>query len=192
MASPVGPILTALGDFWPAPNLDSAAFVAPGATVMGQVTLGEGCSIWYGAVLRADVEAIQVGAYTNVQDGAILHGDPGQLTVLEDYVTVGHRAVIHSAYVERGCLIGIGAIVLNGVRVGAGSIVGAGALVTKDVPPRSLVMGLPAKVVRPVSEEEAADLIDHAQKYHRLALLHSNQEAHGGKAKDLPNPTGFA
>jgi carbonic anhydrase/acetyltransferase-like protein (isoleucine patch superfamily) len=137
-------------------------------------------------VLRADVEAIQIGAYTNVQDGAILHGDPGQPTVLEDYVTIGHRAVIHSAHVERGCLIGIGAIVLNGVRVGAGSIVGAGALVTKDVPPRSLVIGLPAKVMRPVSEKEAADLIDHAQKYHRLALTHGN------KGKGLPNPTGFA
>ena len=186
MANSMGPILKATGDFWPAPDIAAAAFVAPGATVMGQVTLAEGCSIWYGAVLRADVEAIQVGAYTNVQDGAILHGDPGEPTVLEDYVTVGHRAVIHSAHVERGCLIGIGAIVMNGVRIGAGSIVGAGALVTKDVPPRSLVIGLPAKVVRPVSEEEVADLIDHAKKYHRLALTHGN------KGKDLPNPTGFA
>lgn len=159
---------------------------------MGQVTLAEGCSIWYGAVLRADVETIQVGAYTNVQDGAILHGDPGQPTVLEDYVTVGHRAVIHSAHVERGCLIGIGAIVLNGVRVGAGSIVGAGALVTKDVPPRSLVIGLPAKVVRAVAEEEAADLIGHAKKYHRLALIHGGKGDHGNQGKDLPNLTGFA
>ncbi|NJN20525.1 MAG: gamma carbonic anhydrase family protein [Leptolyngbya sp. RL_3_1] len=185
MANPINSILTVLGDFWPAPDLAPAAFVAPGATVIGQVTLGEGCSIWYGAVVRADVEAIHIGAYTNVQDGAILHGDPGQPTVLEDYVTVGHRAVIHSAHVERGCLIGIGAIVLNGVRVGTGSIVGAGALVTKDVPERSLVMGLPAKVVRPVSDAEAADLIDHAQKYNRLALTH------GGKGQEAPNPTGF-
>ncbi len=185
MAHPVGPILTAMGGFWPAPNIESAAFVAPGATVIGQVTLSMGCSIWYGAVLRADVAAIQVGAYTNVQDGAILHGDPGQPTVLEDYVTVGHRAVIHSAHVARGSLIGIGAIVLNGVRVGAGSIVGAGALVTKDVPPRSRVVGLPAKVARPVSEAEAADLIDHAKKYYRLALTH------GGKGGDLTHPTGF-
>jgi carbonic anhydrase/acetyltransferase-like protein (isoleucine patch superfamily) len=192
MANSASPILTATGDFWPAPDLTPAAFVAPGATVMGQVTLGKGCSIWYGAVLRADVEAIQVGAHTNVQDGAILHGDPGEPTVLEDYVTVGHRAVIHSAHVEQGCLIGIGAIVLNGVRIGAGSIVGAGALVTKDVPPRSLVVGLPAKVVRPISEEEAADLIDHAKKYHRLALIHGGKETHGNQGQDLSNPTGFA
>lgn len=161
------------------PELSSAAFVAPGATVIGQVSLATGSSVWYGAVLRADVETIQVGEYSNIQDGAVLHGDPQQPTVLEAYVTVGHRAVIHSAYVETGCLIGIGAIVLNGVRVGAGSIVGAGALVTKAVPPRSLVVGIPAKVVRAVSEAEVADLIEQAKKYHQLAL------AHAGKSDDL-------
>lgn len=179
------PILTAPGPYWPAPDLSAAAFVAPGATVMGQVTLGEGASVWYGAVVRADVEAIAIGAFSNVQDGAILHCDPGLPTILEDSVTVGHRAVIHSAHIERGCLIGIGAIVLNGVRVGQGSIVGAGALVTKDVPPGSLVVGVPAKMARPVGPEEAADLLRHAQKYHRLALTHA------GLGADLPNPTGF-
>ncbi len=164
------------------PDISPAAFVAPGAAIIGQVTLAPGSSVWYGAVLRGDVETITVGAATNIQDGAVLHGDPGQPTVLEAHVTVGHRAVIHSAHIEAGCLIGIGAIVLNGVRVGAGSIVGAGALVTKDVPPRSLVVGVPAKVIRPVSEAEAADLIQHAEKYHQLAL------AHAGKAENL----GFA
>jgi carbonic anhydrase/acetyltransferase-like protein (isoleucine patch superfamily) len=172
------PILTTPGQFWDAPDIAAAAFVAPGATVIGQVTLATGVSIWYGAVLRADVETIRVGAYSNIQDGAIVHGDPGQPTVLEDYVTVGHRAVIHSAHIETGSLIGIGATVLNGVRVGAGSIVGAGALVTKNVPPRSLVVGLPAKGVRPISEEEAADLIGHAKKYYKLALVHA------GKSQD--------
>ncbi|MDB9524491.1 gamma carbonic anhydrase family protein [Oscillatoria sp. CS-180] len=169
------PILSPGGNFWDSPDVSQAAFVAPGATVMGEVTLAEGCSVWYGAVLRADVESIQIGAYSNIQDGAILHGDPGQPTVLEAYVTVGHRAVIHGAHIEEGCLIGIGAIVLNGVRIGAGSIVGAGALVTKDVPSRSLVVGLPAKLMRAVSEEEAADLIDHAKKYHQLAIVHAGQ-----------------
>ncbi|NER79033.1 MAG: gamma carbonic anhydrase family protein [Leptolyngbya sp. SIO1D8] len=176
------PILTTEGNFWPPPDLTQAAFVAPGATVIGDVTLAEGVSIWYGAVLRADVETISIGAYSNIQDGAILHGDPGQPTQLEASVTVGHRAVIHSAYIETGSLIGIGAVVLNGVRIGAGSIVGAGALVTKDVPPRSLVMGIPAKVTRPVSEEEAADLIKHAQKYHQLALVHAGKSTHLGFA----------
>ena len=169
------PILTTVGNFWAAPDISQAAFVAPGATVIGAVSLAAGTSVWYGAVLRADVEAIDVGPYTNIQDGAILHGDPGQPTVLEAYVTVGHRAVIHGAYLEKGCLIGIGAIVLNGVRVGTGSIIGAGAVVTKDVPPRSLVVGLPAKVARPVAEAEAADLIEHAQKYHQLALTHAGK-----------------
>lgn len=164
---------------WPRPDLSQAAFVAPTAIIMGQITLHEGCNIWYGAVLRGDVESIEVGAYSNVQDGAILHGDPGQPTVLEEYVTVGHRAVIHSAHIERGCLIGIGAIVLNGVRVGTGSIIGAGAVVTKDVPPRSLVMGVPGKVVRDVSDQQALELLEHAQKYHQLAL------AHAGHSNDL-------
>ncbi len=165
---------------WPAPDCSRAAFVAANATLIGQVTLHEGCNIWYGAVLRGDVEAIKVGAYTNVQDGAILHGDPGFPTILEDHVTVGHRAVIHSAHIETGSLIGIGAIVLNGVRVGAGSIIGAGAVVTKDVPPRSLVMGVPAKVVRDVSEAQTQELIEHAQKYYRLALVHSGQSVDMG------------
>ncbi len=169
------PILTTPGNFWAAPDITAAALVAPGAVVIGDVTLATGSSIWYGAVLRGDVATIRIGAYSNVQDGAVLHGDPDQPTVLEDHVTVGHRAVIHSAHVETGCLIGIGAIVLNGVRVGAGSIVGAGALVTKDVPPRSLVVGLPAKVARAVGDEEADDLVTHAVKYYHLALAHAGQ-----------------
>jgi carbonic anhydrase/acetyltransferase-like protein (isoleucine patch superfamily) len=171
---------TAASFLWPQPDLSAAAFVASTATVMGQVTLHQGCSIWYGAVLRGDVERIEIGAYSNVQDGVILHGDPGQPTVLEDYVTVGHRAVIHSAYVERGCLVGIGAIVLNGVRVGTGSIVGAGAVVTKDVPARSLVMGVPSKVVRSVSDQQALELLEHAKKYHQLALAHAGRSNHLG------------
>ncbi|MBE9135910.1 gamma carbonic anhydrase family protein [Nodosilinea sp. LEGE 07088] len=162
-----------LSPVWPRPDLSQATFVAPNATVLGMVTLHQGCSIWHGAVLRGDVERIEVGAYSNVQDGAILHGDPGQPTILEDCVTVGHRAVIHGAYIGRGSLVGIGAIVLNGVRVGSGSIIGAGAVVTKEVPPRSLVMGVPGKVVREVSNQQALELLEHAQKYHQLALAHA-------------------
>ncbi|MGB0563423.1 MAG: gamma carbonic anhydrase family protein [Spirulinaceae cyanobacterium] len=164
---------------WPTPDLSAAAFVAANATVLGRVTLALGASVWYGAVLRGDVVAIAVGAHSNIQDGAVLHGDPGQPTVLADYVTVGHRAVIHAAQIESGCLIGIGAIVLNGVRVGAGSIIGAGSVVTKDVPPRSLVVGIPAKKIKDVADEQAAELIDHAKKYETLAL------AHAGKGQDL-------
>lgn len=165
--------------FWTPPDLSQAAFVASSATVMGQVSVAAGASIWYSAVVRGDVEPIQIGKSSNIQDGAILHGDPGQPTILQDYVTVGHRAVIHSAQIGTGSLIGIGAIVLDGVQVGAGCIVGAGSVVTKDVPDRSLVMGIPAKVVRPVSDEEAAGLIEHAKRYEKLALVHA------GKGTDL-------
>jgi carbonic anhydrase/acetyltransferase-like protein (isoleucine patch superfamily) len=154
------------------PDLSHAAFVASNATVIGDVTLKQGANIWYNAVLRGDVEAIIIGEHSNVQDGAVLHGDPGQPTVLEAYVTVGHRAVIHSAYIEKGCLIGIGAIILNGVRVGTGSIIAAGCVVTKDVPAQSLMVGIPAKKLRDVSDAEAADLITHAQKYETLAQAH--------------------
>ncbi|MEX0271698.1 gamma carbonic anhydrase family protein [Leptolyngbyaceae cyanobacterium UHCC 1019] len=174
-------LLSALGH---SPDLSAAAFVAHNATVLGRVTVGQGASIWYGAIIRADVEEIRIGASSNIQDGAVLHGDPGEPTRLEEYVTVGHRAVIHGAQVERGCLIGIGAIVLNGVKVGAGSIVGAGAVVTKNVPPRSLVMGIPGKVIRELSETEAADLIKHAQDYEKLALVHAGKEEIEGL---LPN-----
>ena len=161
--------------YWTSPDLSPAAFIASNATVMGWVEIANGVSIWYGAVVRGDVERIVLGAYTNIQDGAVLHGDPGKPTVLEDHVTVGHRAVIHSAYVERGSLIGMGAIVLDGVRVGTGSIVGAGSVVTKNVPARSLVVGMPAKVLREITDEEAADLIEHARRYEKLALVHANQ-----------------
>jgi carbonic anhydrase/acetyltransferase-like protein (isoleucine patch superfamily) len=155
------------------PKVDQATFIAPGAIVVGDVQLSAGASVWYGAVLRGDVERIQIGAFTNIQDGAVIHCDHGEPTILEDYVTVGHRAVIHSAYVERGCLIGIGAIVLNGVRIGQGSIIGAGAVVTKSIPARSLVMGVPGKVVRSVEEREAEGLIRHAEDYEKLAQAHA-------------------
>jgi carbonic anhydrase/acetyltransferase-like protein (isoleucine patch superfamily) len=140
-----------LPSYWQPPDLSQAAFVAPNAVVVGDVSLAPGSSVWYGAVIRGDVERIEIGKCTNIQDGAILHGDPGVVTLLEEYVTVGHRAVIHAAHVERGCLIGIGAVVLDGVRVGAGSIIGVGCIVTKDVPERSLMVGVPARRLREVS-----------------------------------------
>ncbi|MDY7003137.1 MAG: gamma carbonic anhydrase family protein [Cyanobacteriota bacterium] len=161
--------------FWPPPDLSQAAFVADNAVVMGIVEVGVGASIWYGAVVRGDVEGIMIGDHSNVQDGAVLHGDPGLVTVLEDHVTIGHRAVIHSAHIEKGCLIGIGAVILDGVRVGSGSIVGAGSIVTKDIPPLSLVVGVPARKVRDISESEAANLIEHAQRYEKLALVHAGK-----------------
>lgn len=155
------------------PDLSQAAFVADNATVMGLVAIAEGVSIWYGAIVRGDLEGIELGKFSNVQDGAVLHGDPGKVTVIEDYVTIGHKAVIHSAHIERGSLIGIGAIVLDGVRVGAGSIIGAGCVVTKDVPPRSLMVGVPAKRIKDIDDAKATGLIHHAEAYYQLALKHA-------------------
>ena len=175
--------MTTLPTYWPEPDLSAAAFVAPNATAIGWVKLGSGSSIWYGAVLRGDVEKIIIGDKTNIQDGAILHGDPGKVTLLEEYVTVGHRAVIHAATIERGSLIGIGATIMDGVRIGAGSIIGAGAVVTKDVEARSLMVGMPAKRVRTVTEEEANDLIEHAKRYEKLALVHANKGTDPGFAQ---------
>ena len=168
-----------LPKFWTPVDSSRAAFVANNAIVMGNVSIELGASIWYGAVVRGDVERIEIGAGTNIQDGAVIHCDPGTPTIVESYVTVGHRAVIHSAYIEAGCLIGIGAIVLDGVRVGRGSIIGAGCVVTKDVPAYSLMVGVPAKCLRQVDAAEVEGLILHAQKYEKLALVHA------GKGHDL-------
>lgn len=158
-------------------NVDfpETVFIAPNASVMGNVSIKEGSSIWYGAIVRADVEKIDIGAYTNIQDGAVLHGDVGKVTILEDYVTIGHRAVIHSAHIKKGCLIGIGAIVLDGVTVGEGSIIGAGCVVTKNVEARSLMVGIPARKIRDIGDKEVDDLIQHALKYHQLALYHDEK-----------------
>ena len=166
--------MTRSADFYRSvPDLSQASFVADNATVIGDVYLNKEASVWYGAVVRGDVERIVIGEYTNIQDGAVLHGDPGQPTILESYVTVGHRAVIHSAYIETGCLIGIGAIILDGVRVGAGSIVGAGSVVTKDIPERSLVVGVPARKVKDVDDAKALELLEHARNYAKLGRFHS-------------------
>jgi carbonic anhydrase/acetyltransferase-like protein (isoleucine patch superfamily) len=154
------------------PDIDPDSWIAPTASICGDVKINAQCSIWFGTVLRGDIEAIRLGRCCNLQDCAIVHGDPGVPTILEDFVTVGHRAAIHSAHLERGCLIGMGAIVMNGVRIGAGSMVGAGAVVTKSVPPQTLVVGTPAQTRRSLNDEETAGLIRHAQEYWELAIAH--------------------
>jgi carbonic anhydrase/acetyltransferase-like protein (isoleucine patch superfamily) len=156
------------------PDLSLAAFVAPDAVVVGRVAVAGGVSLWYGAILRGDVERIEIGEDTNIQDGAVLHGDPGHPVIVGARVTVGHRAVIHAAVVEDECLIGIGAVVLDGVTVGTQSIVAAGAVVTRTVPPGSLVAGVPARVVRTLEESEKAERRKHALNYRVLAERYRN------------------
>lgn len=138
------------------PRVAPSAWVHPAATVIGRVTLGDDVSIWPGAVLRGDRDAITVGAETNVQDGAVLHCDPGLPCTIGARVTIGHRAVVHGCTVEDGAMIGIGAIVLNGAVIGAGSLVAAGTVVAegKVIPPGSLVMGVPGRVLGPLTEEQ--------------------------------------
>lgn len=164
-----------LPTYWSPPDLSKATFVAANAVVIGQVEVEDGVSIWYGVTIRGDVEKIYIGTGTNVQDGAVIHCDPGFPAILKENVTVGHRAVIHSATIESGSLIGIGAIILNGVTIGPGCIVGAGAVVTKDLPANSLAMGVPAKPIRTLTDEQVADLVVHAQQYEKLALVHANR-----------------
>ncbi|MGQ9838063.1 MAG: gamma carbonic anhydrase family protein [Cyanobacteriota bacterium] len=140
-------------------GMEEAAFIAANATVIGTVELSESVSIWYGAILQGDISPITIGCCTNIQDGAIVHGDPDQPTIIGEEVTIGDWAVIHSAHIQRGCLIGIGATILNGVTIGAGSIIEAGTVVTKSVPPRSLAVGTPAKVNRTLTEEEVKSCV---------------------------------
>lgn len=134
------------------PTVHPTAFVAPGAVVLGDVTLEAESSVWYGAILRGDMAPIRIGRQTNLQDGTIVHVDEGVPCQIGDRVGVGHRAILHGCTVEDDCLIGMGSILLNHSRVGRGSVVAAGTLLPEgtEVPPGSLVMGVPGRVVRPV------------------------------------------
>ncbi|WP_416965864.1 gamma carbonic anhydrase family protein [Streptomyces sp. Agncl-13] len=156
------------------PKVDESAFVAPTASVIGDVTLSAGASVWYGAVVRGDVERISVGAHSNIQDNCTLHADPGFPVSVGERVSVGHNAVVHGATVEDDCLIGMGATVLNGAVIGAGSLVAAQALVPQGmvVPPGSLVAGVPAKVRRGLSGEEREGLTLNGTMYAELAKAH--------------------
>jgi len=139
-----------------AEQIDATGFVARNATVLGDVTLGPRSSIWFQSVVRGDTEAIRIGADTNIQDACVLHADPGFPCVLGDRVTVGHAAVVHGARVADEVMIGMRAVLLNGVQVGSGSIIGAGAVVSEGtvIPPNSLVFGVPGRVARETTEEQ--------------------------------------
>ncbi|CAL9634495.1 Protein YrdA [Streptomyces sp. enrichment culture] len=156
------------------PEVDAEAFVAPTASVIGDVTLRAGASVWYGAVLRGDVEGITVGADSNVQDNCTLHADPGFPVTVGERVSIGHNAVVHGATVEDDCLVGMGATVLNGAVIGTGSLVAAQALVPQGmvVPPGSLVAGVPAKVRRALTQEERAGVTLNGTHYAELAKVH--------------------
>ncbi|PLQ00186.1 gamma carbonic anhydrase family protein [Cupriavidus pauculus] len=156
------------------PSLAESAFVAAEATVIGRAELADGVSVWPGAVIRADNEPIRIGAGSNVQEGAVLHTDPGYPLRIGAHVSVGHQAMLHGCTVGDGALIGIQAIVLNHANIGAESLVAAGALVTegKAFPPRSLILGAPAKAVRELTQEEVNNLRANADDYARRAAFY--------------------
>ena len=149
------------------PKLGKNVFIAKNATVIGDVTLGAHSSVWYGAVLRGDINCIVVGHHTNIQDNAVLHLSDDYECILGNWVTVGHSAIVHACTVGDETLVGMGAVILDGTVIGRQSLIGARALVTQgtEIPPGSLVLGAPAKVIRKLTKEERAGLKWWAQKY---------------------------
>ena len=149
------------------PQIDPSAYVAPGADVIGDVTLAEESSVWFQTVLRGDINRIVIGPRSNVQDGAVVHLADDYGAYVGELVTVGHKAILHACTIADEVLVGMGAIVLDGAEIGARSIIGAGALITggKKIPPGSLVLGSPAKVVRTLSLDEQAGIKVWAEKY---------------------------
>ncbi len=160
------------------PSIHASAFVAPGADVIGDVTLGEESSVWYQCVLRGDINRIVIGPRSNVQDGVIVHLADDYGTHVGELVTVGHKAILHACTIADEVLVGMGAIVLDGAEIGARSIIGAGALVTggKKFPDGSLILGSPAKVVRTLSLDEQAGIQAWAKKYVEVSRAYMNRE----------------
>jgi len=153
------------------PVVAGDVFIAPGASLIGRVSVGRGSSIWYNAVIRGDVDSVTIGEETNIQDNATIHVGRGSPVQIGNRVTVGHNAVLHGCTVEDEVLVGIGAIVLNGAVIGRGSIIGAGALVPSGtvIPPRSLVIGIPGKVVRELADDELPAARGNYRRYCELS-----------------------
>lgn len=164
-----------------APVVPDDVFVAPTASIIGQAVFGRGASAFYGATVRADTAQITVGEGTNLQDNVVVHADPGFPCTLGSRVSVGHGAVVHGCTVEDGSLVGMGSTILNGSVIGAGSLVAAGAVVLEGtiVPPRSLVAGVPAKVRRQLTDEEADGIRQTAERYVVRAAAHREMHAQG-------------
>jgi carbonic anhydrase/acetyltransferase-like protein (isoleucine patch superfamily) len=149
----------------------AALFIAPTATVIGDVLLDEGVSVWFGAVIRADRDVIVIGADSNIQDNAVVHESPGFPVRVGTQVSVGHGAILHGCQIDDRVLVGMGAILMNGVMVGEGCLIGAGAVVTEGtkIPPHSLVLGIPGRVIRETTPQERESIVANAVQYRKLA-----------------------
>ena len=160
------------------PDVHSSAFIAKSADLIGAVTVGEEASIWYSSVLRADINKIKIGARSNIQDGCVVHLESDLGTHVGEYVTVGHKAILHACSIDDEVLVGMGAIVMDGTEIGARSIIGAGALVTMGtkIPPGSLVLGSPARGVRALSSKEPRSVKGWAENYVRLSRRYLAKE----------------
>jgi carbonic anhydrase/acetyltransferase-like protein (isoleucine patch superfamily) len=167
------------------PKVDESVFIAPGAWVIGDVVIGERSSVWFNTIVRGDVHYIRIGSETNIQDNSVLHVTLGKFFLeIGNRVTIGHRAIVHGCIVEDDCLIGMGAVVMDGVRVGKGSLIAAGAVVTPgfEVPPGSLVMGAPAKVTKELGNTERQLIRGAVEHYIELAHDYLNpDEVDNGK-----------
>lgn len=157
------------------PVLHKASFIAESADIIGNVEVQKDVSIWYGAVLRGDLNSIRIGENTNVQDGVVIHCDEDAPVNIGNNVTIGHNAIIHGACIKDSCIIGMGAIVLNNAVIGENCIIGAGAIVTggREIPSGSLVLGAPGKVIRELKKEEIDDIKKSSEHYLRLAIKNS-------------------
>ncbi len=171
-------------------RFDPTAFVAPGAVIAGEVTLGARSSVWFNTVIRGDSAAVEIGAGSNVQDNSTVHVDDGYPTVIGARVTVGHRSIIHGCVIEDDCLIGMGSVVLSGARIGTGSLIGAAALVKEgqEIPPGSLAVGAPARVIGPVSAAHREAIRNGSEHYADLALSYMRRGC--ARPHPAPNATG--
>jgi carbonic anhydrase/acetyltransferase-like protein (isoleucine patch superfamily) len=151
----------------PQTPIDGQFWVAPNATVIGRIIIESHASVWFGAVMRGDLEPIRLGECSNVQDNCVLHTDPGFPMTIGRDCTIGHMAMLHGCTIGEGTLVGIGATILNGAKIGKNCLIGAHSLIPegKEIPDRSLVMGTPGRIVRELSDEEAAGLVEPAQRY---------------------------
>ena len=156
-------------------SIDKSVFMADGAKIVGDVEMGEGCSVWYNAVIRADSNSVKIGENSNIQDNAVIHTSSGAGVQIGDNVTIGHGAIVHGCTVGNNVMIGMGAIVLNGAVIGENSIIGAGTLVTqgKIIPAGSLAFGNPVKVVRELTDEEIKSITDNANSYIKEAQIYN-------------------